>query len=139
MTIPPSVPIDPSARARKAGFGCGGCLLVLVIILAGAGITTLFSGWLGDMPDEEKIELTDMQQECVRIVAEWAGVGSSAVTSFNRSEGAIGWDFGGNYTTTGSSGYWECGGPAGQLDPSTVITFPGGVDSGQPPVTIIAD
>ena len=134
MSIPPPAPADPPAPAARSGFGCGGCLLILLGIIASAVVLTLFSNFLGGIRDEDKVELTDMQQECARIVAEWAGIEQSATTSFNRTEGTAGWDFGGTYP----GGEWQCGGPAGQIDPSMVIAFPGGVDNPETiPVTIV--
>lgn len=89
---------------------------ILAVIASGAYLFSAMSGQTrGDAVGEYAA-----REECVRIVAEWAGADIAQVSSSSVGTGAVALDYRGNYP----GGEWACGGEKGRKDPYQVIVYP---------------
>lgn len=66
-----------------------------------------------------------VEGECVRLVAEWAGVDQDQVTSESVGTSKVALDYRGAYP----GGEWACGGERNVKNPYQVMVFPGGMNS----------
>lgn len=110
------------------GVGCLSLVALVVVVVVAASIIAAVAKGSGLSP-------ADMQSECERIVAEWAGIDKAGVTGYDVSaENASGmsWDFRGSYP----EGDWACGGAASEVQPGSVMVYPGGAGSEGVPTEI---
>lgn len=73
-----------------------------------------------------------VEDECVRLVAEWAGVDPGEIASKSVGTSRVALDYRGAYP----GGEWACGGERGVKDPYEVMVFPGGMDGDAVPEQI---
>lgn len=119
----PSEPTPPAKPLTR-----GGCCLVIVLWIIGVAAVGAVVVGLGNLSGGKPffgVTKATMQDSCREIVASGMGVPLDEVSGFDRSEGTAGWDFGGSYP----GGEWQCGGPAEDAEPTTVIVFLGGIAS----------
>lgn len=108
--LPPGL-TRPAAAARKKPVWPK----VLYAMVVAAAAAYLFAVFTGQTQPKH-----DVEGECVRIVAEWAGVDAGDVTSRSVGTNSYALDFRGTYP----GGEWACGGQRDQTAPNEVVVYP---------------
>jgi hypothetical protein len=118
---PPAPPPGPPAPQppRPAKKQSWTSIIVLAVLVAGLA-AILIPINIAKSAAEFAVE-----GECVRLVAEWAGVSEDQVTSESVGTSKVALDYRGAYP----GGEWACGGERNVPQPYQVMVFPGGIDS----------
>ncbi|WP_307363897.1 hypothetical protein [Microbacterium murale] len=93
----------------------------IAVVLAAGFLWASFSGALAPSGTGKYA----VEQECIQIVADWAGVDTDQLTSASVGTSKVALDYRGEYP----GGEWACGGEINVAKPYQVMVYPGGADS----------